>query len=508
MVLPAHSSAHAVLGLHVPSGRHVELGSPPLSPRLAFVSSCRILQTKETSRAAATLFPAVSKSADGDCMYPAPFQRERMYATGGSGSGVGHFGLGLSLKSGGRLAVAESTCRRRRRRRCVITQYSSLSDDTDGDGDGDAEVEAETSSGTENNSSYDKESIGYSSEAVGLLDDADAEEGEEAEFQYDDEEDDGIEFDESFLEEIELFDDEREAALDELELAEDMGILEDDEFLMKIDDDLVIKAKRISDVGGDDVDADYRYADYDDYSTSDGDDGDNSDDAFLAMEELELAGAFDEDGRDYRAIDDDMLLEILGLPDQEVGINEAIALDEEEEVIFRATDRDLQKAQQYLDDVFEGQSRTNPGTNTKINIEPRVGAMKETSEEETVAQFSFQPLESALELGVVPTEAGVGSGALPGDFGFDPFGLSKKDWFKQTQRALLSFVPKKEYEEDEKSRSNGTASEQQDVGYDGGAIPAGMRAKAFDDMETRPSSLIIRDYREAEIRHGRLVSTT
>ena len=402
-----------------------------------------------------------------------------MYGTGSSG--VGHFGLAL-----GSAAISGTS---RRRRRCVTSHCSSLSDDADGD----AEVEAEASSDADNNSNYDTEAIGYSPEAVDLLDDEGAEE-EEAEFQYDDDDDGGIEFDESFLEEMELFDDEQEAALDELELAEDMGILEDDEFLMKIDDDLVIKAKRISDTGGDDVDADYRYADFA------VDAGDNSDDAFLAMEELELAGAFDEDGKDYKAIDDEMLLEILGLPDQRVGIDEAIALDEEEEVVFRATDRDLQKAQQFLDDVFEEKSRTNPGTNA--------GAMKETSEEETMTQFSFQPLESALELGVVPTEAGVGSGALPGDFGFDPFGFSVKDWFKQTQRALLNIVPKKQYEEDEQRRSTATASEKQDVGYDGGAIPASMRAETFDDMETRPASLIIRDYREAEIRHGRLVSTS
>ena len=469
MGLPAHPSAHAVLGLA--SGRHVGIGRlPHLPPRLAFLSSCHLLNSKETSRAAVTFFPA-------------PFHDERMYGTGGSG--VGHFGLALGS------AAISGTSRRRRRRRCVTPQYSSLSDDADGD----AQVEAEASSDANNNSNYDTEAIGYSSEAVDQLDDEGAEEEEEAEFQYDDDDDGGIEFDESFLEEMGLFDDEQEAALDELELAEDMGILEDDEFLMKIDDDLVIKAKRISDTGGDDVDADYPYADY-----NGGDDSDNSDDAFLAMEELELAGAFDEDGKDYKAIDDEMLLEILGLPDQRVGIDEAIALDEEEEVVFRATDRDLQKAQQFLDDVFEEKSRTNPGTNA--------GAMKETPEEETVAQFSFQPLESALELGVVPTEAGVGSGALPGDFGYDPFGFSVKDWFKQTQRALLNIVPKKEYEEDEQCRSNGTASEQQDVGYDGGAIPASMRAETFDDMETRPASLIIRDYREAEIRHGRLVSTS
>lgn len=464
MGLPAHPSAHAAIGLA--SGRHVGIGRPPhFPPRLAFASSCRLLNSKETSRAAITFFPA-------------PFHDERMYGTGSSG--VGHFGLALGS------AAISGTSRRRRR----SSHYSSLSDDADGD----AQVEAEASSDANNNSNT-TEALGYSPDPDDLLDDEGAEEEEEAEFQYDDEDDGGIEFDESFLEEMELFDDEQEAALDELELAEDMGILEDDEFLMKIDDDLVIKAKKISDTGGDDVDTDYRYADY-----AVGDDSDNSDNAFLAMEELELAGAFDEDGKDYKAIDDEMLLEILGLPDQRVGIDEAIALDEEEEVVFRATDRDLQKAQQFLDDVFEGKSRTNPGTNA--------GAMKETSEEETVAQFSFQPLESALELGVVPTEAGVGSGALPGDFGFDPFGFSVKDWFKQTQRALLNIVPKKQYEEDERRRSTGTASEKQDVGYDGGALPANMRAETFDDMETRPASLIIRDYREAEIRHGRLVSTS
>lgn len=122
-------------------------------------------------------------------------------------------------------------------------------------------------------------------------------------------------------------------------------------------------------------------------------------------------------------------------------------------------------------------------------------------DDDITPQFSFQPLESALELGVVPTEAGVGSGALPGDFGFDPFGFSEKDWFKQTQRALLSIVPERKYEEDEESSAG-----QEESGYDGGAIPKSLRVKTFDDMEKRPASLIIRDYREAEIRHGRLVS--
>ena len=301
-----------------------------------------------------------------------------------------------------------------------------------------------------------------------------------------DDDDDGFEFDETALEELDLFDDEQEAILNELELAEDLGMLDDDEFLIKIDDDLVIKARRsgaasAGESGNDDEDDDIV--------------GGGDDDVFL-MEELELAGAFDEDGRDYRAIDDDTLLEILGLPDEEVigGLDEALALEGEEEIIFQATDKDLKKAKQYFDDVFEEQSRAKT---TEIQLEKP----SKDKDDDITPQFSFQPLESALELGVVPTEAGVGSGALPGDFGFDPFGFSEKDWFKQTQRALLSIVPERKYEEDEESSAG-----QEESGYDGGAIPKSLRVKTFDDMEKRPASLIIRDYREAEIRHGRLVS--
>ena len=392
----------------------------------------------------------------------------------------------------------------------------SFSDDADGDNDG-------TEPGV-----LDEESAvvdtGYATEAVEALDDAalaggegegdddekgriyedsddifageedaisdytdDEVDGDDDDSYFDDEEDedeDGLEFDESALEELDFFDDEEEAILNEL--AEDLGMLDDDEFLIKIDDDLVIKARRsgtasAGEIGNDDEDDDIV--------------GVGDDNIFL-MEELELAGAFDEDGKDYRAIDDDTLLEILGLPDEEVigGLDEALALEGEEEIIFQATDKDLKKAKQYFDDVFEEQSRAK-------TMEIQLEEPSKDKDDDITPQFSFQPLESALELGVVPTEAGVGSGALPGDFGFDPFGFSEKDWFKQTQRALLSIVPERKYEEDEESSAG-----QEESGYDGGAIPKSLRVKTFDDMEKRPASLIIRDYREAEIRHGRLVS--
>jgi len=106
--------------------------------------------------------------------------------------------------------------------------------------------------------------------------------------------------------------------------------------------------------------------------------------------------------------------------------------------------------------------------------------------------LSFQPLEIALAQGVLPPEAGVGTGALPGDFNFDPLDLSTKDHFKRTQRFLVSLLPGNPSLDEETS----------EVGYDGGALPKKMRK--LDDLDVRPPSLIIRDYREAEIRHGRL----
>lgn len=80
-------------------------------------------------------------------------------------------------------------------------------------------------------------------------------------------------------------------------------------------------------------------------------------------------------------------------------------------------------------------------------------------------------LENALMQGVVPVSAGVGSDCLPGDWGFDPLNLAKKDYILQAQFNLLQCMP-------------GAVKEEQ--------------------PPPRPAALILRDYREAEIRHGRL----
>ncbi len=82
-----------------------------------------------------------------------------------------------------------------------------------------------------------------------------------------------------------------------------------------------------------------------------------------------------------------------------------------------------------------------------------------------------EDLEQALLQGVVPVSAGVGSDCLPGDWGFDPLHLADKDYILQAQFYLLQSIP--------------------------GAVKE-------DPPRTRPSALILRDYREAEIRHGRL----
>jgi len=83
----------------------------------------------------------------------------------------------------------------------------------------------------------------------------------------------------------------------------------------------------------------------------------------------------------------------------------------------------------------------------------------------------------------------VGSKCLPGDYGFDPLNLSTKDYFKQVQNFVLKLLPSK-YGDDNDSTVDA-----------GAALP--LVTKPYSDSE-RPPALILRDYREAEIRHGRL----
>jgi hypothetical protein len=95
-----------------------------------------------------------------------------------------------------------------------------------------------------------------------------------------------------------------------------------------------------------------------------------------------------------------------------------------------------------------------------------------------------QSLELALREGVVPADAGVGSNCLAGDFGWDPLDLASQDYILPTQRFLLRWLP----------------------GGQGQPEPEPEYASAEQSyiLPQRPTALILRDYRQAEIRHGRL----
>ncbi|KAI2494233.1 chlorophyll A-B binding protein [Fragilaria crotonensis] len=106
--------------------------------------------------------------------------------------------------------------------------------------------------------------------------------------------------------------------------------------------------------------------------------------------------------------------------------------------------------------------------------------------ENVPAQPSARNLERALMQGVVPAGAGVGNEFLPGDWGFDPLNLSTKDYIGSAQRAVWAVVGMG-LQEDEEEISLETTTTANEVSESG-----------------RPTALIMRDYREAEIRHGRL----
>jgi hypothetical protein len=122
--------------------------------------------------------------------------------------------------------------------------------------------------------------------------------------------------------------------------------------------------------------------------------------------------------------------------------------------------------------------------------DPIVGNISRIKEE----RLRPSALEEALLQGVVPASAGVGSKCLPADYGFDPLGLATKDYFKRVQNLLVSLLPERKDNDDD----NYDAAAQS-----GAALPLTSKPTS-SDFEERPAALILRDYREIEIRHGRL----
>ncbi|KAL7564031.1 hypothetical protein ACA910_006942 [Epithemia clementina (nom. ined.)] len=112
------------------------------------------------------------------------------------------------------------------------------------------------------------------------------------------------------------------------------------------------------------------------------------------------------------------------------------------------------------------------------------------------ASAAMANLERALMQGVVPVSANVGSDCLPGDFGFDPLNLASKDYFQYGQRFLVNLLP-------EPKTSSSSLDDDDDEKISGGGNGSTMN---YSNVNTkpRPRALILRDYREAEIRHGRL----
>lgn len=125
------------------------------------------------------------------------------------------------------------------------------------------------------------------------------------------------------------------------------------------------------------------------------------------------------------------------------------------------------------EDDFEGED------NDDDNGDDANIVVTEKNEKEIIRKTAAAAsLERALLQGVVPVSAGVGSACLPGDWGFDPLNLATKDYFHSSQTFILNLLPgngDKDNDSIQQSKQN-----------------------------SRPRALILRDYREAEIRHGRL----
>ncbi|KAL7536811.1 hypothetical protein ACHAXR_007407 [Thalassiosira sp. AJA248-18] len=194
----------------------------------------------------------------------------------------------------------------------------------------------------------------------------------------------------------------------------------------------------------------------------------------IDMDEMDdLFGAIDYPGDEYVDIDDsdellqefdkETLLEILGLEDD----GETITIPDDDD-----DDNDYDYDEQS--DQFADWDNL---ISDQINTQTKSGIGK-----------GIEDLERALMGGVVPADAGVGSGILPGDQGFDPWELATKDYFKQIQNFILNFVPE---------TKNVMGEQEPEAG-------AAMPTVGFVGEDERPPALILRDYREAEIRHGRL----
>lgn len=174
-------------------------------------------------------------------------------------------------------------------------------------------------------------------------------------------------------------------------------------------------------------------------------------------------------------------------------------LDETDEMIFMGDVDDLEDMESLFD-FLEDSAGTVGGDDDDDEkfAEEETVPMEISSAATTItaaatsnardSAFSPMGLEEALLQGVVPVDAGVGSNTLPGDFGWDPLGFAETDYIQDFQYRFLNALP--------------------GGGGNGGNANGNAEGNANGDSATlpvpRPSALVLRDYREAEIRHGRL----
>jgi len=198
-----------------------------------------------------------------------------------------------------------------------------------------------------------------------------------------------------------------------------------------------------------------------------GDIGDDDDDDDINNFYDEHANGDDDDeDEDWAMWTEDSLSELFSTLEEEDEGEENIQSETPLETTSHSSSSSTQKisTKSSSDRTYQTSSTTSPATASSL------------------PSSSLANLERALSQGVVPVSAGVGTDCLPGDFGFDPLHLADKDYFYQIQSALLQFLP----------ASSSTTSSKTDT-------PSTRRSST-----TRPKALILRDYREAEIRHSRL----
>lgn len=190
----------------------------------------------------------------------------------------------------------------------------------------------------------------------------------------------------------------------------------------------------------------------------------------------------DDDFIDTKNADD-----LMQLLQEMVDSNRAAEIDDEE--FAEMDEATLMEILGYDSDDEDEETTSNDVTDRSAIL----NNINESNQSTRDAKYrGMRDLEHALMQGVVPADAGVGSGILPGDIGFDPLELSTKDYFKQVQTFILNMLPERKIRMDENS--------EREENTGGAAMPI----QGFVGEEERPPALILRDYREAEIRHGRL----